>query len=286
MYAVIADVHLGHISREDEEFFFKKLKQIRKEGLSVIWLGDTFDLVWMRSAYTVYKDILKDEDTLLIGNHDFSLLGNRIGRRVLVLGNTVLTHGDYLDFGFFTARMEKFWTNLKSLNITAIEVLAQTLFPRWKFEDANAIFRLMTNLDSCVLKLFSHEQSNSNIFTNIYTVIKLFYKARKYLKDEEYEKLWPILSDLPKPDPNGHMFGYFSFDLNELYKRFNAIYTPYTFANTVLIGHMHRPGITTMENGTKFGIVGSWQQNKNSNIYPTIPILDKLGNIIEIREFN
>ena len=286
MYAIVADAHLGHITREHESFLFEKLRDLRREKLKIIWLGDTFDLIWQHTAYSIYKEIIKDDDILLIGNHDFSLIKDRVGIRSFVLGNTALTHGDYLDFGFFTARLQYFWKNLQRFDVTFIEILAKILYPNWKFDDVHSLFLLMENLDEKTLNMFSHNPKYSHgILSEFFELFSLLRKARKYLTES------PIAGDVfpefpvPKPDKAGHVFGYFTFDIHELYKRYKQIYPKKLHKKNILIGHIHKPEDKVLDNGTRFIIVGSWKQNKEYGIYPTVPILNRNGDIIEIRDY-
>ena len=287
MYAVLADAHLGALTEDDEKDFFLTLEELRSEGLRIIWLGDTFDLIWLKNAFTTYKGLIKDEDILLIGNHDFTLIDLKIGKRLHKLGSTCLTHGDYLDFGYFAARMQSYKDNLKRGNvITEVERIAYWFLKNWDLSDADKIFRLMVNLDEYILKMFDHDSSTKvNKFVALYRLYNLFKRAKKYLNDHSDTISPSYIDPLPEPPKKEHFFGYFTFDVNVLYDRFKHIYLTCEDSKTIIIGHIHKPADKTLPDETRFIIVGSWQRNDAAGIYPTVPILDADGNIIEIREY-
>ena len=287
MYAVIADAHLGKLEYEHEKLLFDELNNLRKEGLKIIWLGDTFDLIWKKTSYSVYNKVIEDGDIVIIGNHDFSLIKDNVGVREFVLGNTALVHGDYLDFGLFITRLEHFWYNLKRLDISFFEILAKLLYPGWKFSDVHDMFLLMENIDRKILEMFSHDPKyKHNIFVEFFTILKLVKKAKKYLR----RNYIPLDVHNPKPPlptttKRGSIFGYFTFDPNELYKRYKHLYKEELQKKNIIIGHIHKPADTIVENETRFVIVGSWKKDLESGVYPTVPLIDTRGDIIEIREY-
>lgn len=288
MYAVIADTHLGHLTKEDEDFFFFALEHIRQEGLSIIWLGDIFDLIWDKDAYAKYSWIIQPNDKYIVGNHDFPLFDRGIGQRALVFGNyTVLVHGDYLDFGFFTARMQSFWHNFWRGRITLLELIAKILYPYWQFTDVHDLFRLMTHLGKETLDLFSHSNLHKYPkYVVFYKLFRLLAKLRKYLeKDVDKGHYWEVPVISKKPEPSGELLGYFTHRPQVLYDRFRQLYYPFRDMSEILVGHIHIPASIQTSSQARFTVVGAWQRNEHKSIFPTVPILDTQGHIIEIREY-
>lgn len=287
MYAVIADTHLGKLEHEYEKLLFTEINNLRKEGLKIIWLGDTFDLIWKKTAYSIYNKVIADGDIVIIGNHDFSLIQDNVGVRELVLGNTALVHGDYLDFGLFTARLEHFWYNLKRLDISFFEILAKLFYPGWKFSDVHDMFLLMENIDRKVLEMFSHNPKyKHNIFVELFEILRLVRKAKKYLiRNYITIDVYNPKPPLPTTTKGGSIFGYFTFDPNELYKRYRHLYKKELQKKNIIIGHIHKPADVIVENETRFVIAGSWKRNLEAGVYPTVPIISTHGDIIEVREY-
>ena len=294
MYAVIADPHLGNLTKAQEESFLSELKKLRKEKLKVIWLGDVFDLVWLRTAYISYGYLIENGDHFVIGNHDFPLIVNNKHKLFFKLGESLFLHGDLVDFGYFTARMEVFWKNVFSLppTVTLFDVFAYLMYPRWKFSDAYKLYMLMDRLPKSVLDLFSHDPSTKKpgMLKSLYLFFYLLRRAYRYLDaPDSFDAIAKLFEQehLVLPKPRGtSLFGYFTKDPEELHKRVHFMYTNLLpGVSNIFIGHIHTP--SDIKRGFRRLItVGSWKTSPQHGVYPTVPLVDSSGNIIEIREYN
>ena len=91
---IVADTHIG-VTQPDKLLALKQLLEDNKDE-PVIWLGDAFDIVMISDSYILYNCLLKENDIMISGNHDYGLFR----ARSVWVESTFFTHGDLIDFGY------------------------------------------------------------------------------------------------------------------------------------------------------------------------------------------
>lgn len=102
-YALIFDAHIG---APGWERWYPTLRDVveaeRSAGATIVWAGDTLDQV-ADSSIRLPDGLYRDGDIWLLGNHDPYVPEGVEARHHLLLGDTLVVHGDAVDFQYLGA---------------------------------------------------------------------------------------------------------------------------------------------------------------------------------------
>lgn len=106
-YAAIFDAHIGYPGWQTTfPLLLATVQQLRSQGYSILWAGDTLDWV-LESGIRPPEDLIRPDDMWLPGNHDPELLPGLSGAHYLCRDGVFVVHGDDVDLGWLLAQVER-----------------------------------------------------------------------------------------------------------------------------------------------------------------------------------
>lgn len=230
MYLVIADSHLGACTPERTDAAERVARVTRELGHRIIWAGDTLDVLNNEHAEDIYSGVIQPEDLKLSGNHDWALEM----QRDLMVGDTLVVHGDLVDFGYAAARLSRAARTGKG---TLVErLIGRTR--RWSSEDVYEFYDVLYLLTDGEVSAFEHPRPS---FKWRY-LLSYLRVARELYRRTPTEFTTELPEHLPGPLPgHGTFGGYFTVDPWTLMERLLVFYPKARSASTVVMGHLHYP---------------------------------------------
>ncbi|MCD0159721.1 hypothetical protein IHN63_00210 [Deinococcus sp. 6YEL10] len=207
------------------------LNRERARRTHVVWNGDTFDTFIVDWSEEEYSYLLEPGDTLIRGNHDYKCQGLRQAR----IGNTLITHGDLLDFGYTFARLAALRRDPHLPGYTPVERFMARL-RKWSPYDVYSLYDIQFTLTDAEAQAFQHPRPVAE-WRKIITYTRLL----RALLSAPLRPSPATLPDIPPLRPGGGYGGYFTLQPDDLMARALALYPTLRECDTLIIGHLHHP---------------------------------------------
>lgn len=259
MFTVIADAHLGQAGEERVAALAAFAAAERSAGRTLVWLGDTFDLLRHEDAWRRYGHLVEDGDILLSGNHDLG-----VGQAALRLGETLLVHGDLLDFGLAFARLQLVSQGQPGTRLERLLALTR----RWSLLDVFTLYQALLDLPDWVVSGLSGRVPPLRAALSAALTLTRLWRA-------------PTLPPVPFAHPEGvtadgeGFLGYFTEQPERVWRRVRMMYPASARARVVVIGHLHR-AFEHEEGGMRLISLGAWVEGHGT---PTAIHLDASGRV-------
>lgn len=244
-YIIVADTHLGVT---DDTRLAKLTGLLTTTKCPIIWLGDAIDTLAIDNSYTYYKYLMKPEDIWISGNHDFG----QSTIRTFSVGNTFLTHGDMVDFGYLIGRLQQIRNSqLTSSKATRLEVVLSKL-RRWGLNDTYMWYELMYQLSDGDIRAFN---------TSKITVLSVLAYFKILIKMLQLPVSKPsIIEELPYPKGE-KMLGYATHNPEILLKLILIFHPEAKLFDNIVVGHTHHAidtNVTVDGKTYRFITLGAW----------------------------